>query len=44
MCSHIPNQGEQMVRYDGDSNNVSLGKRQEGLDDAIPCFSMYNIH
>jgi len=45
MCSHIPNRGEQMVRYDGYSNNVSRGKRQqEGLDDTIPCFSMYNIH
>lgn len=37
MYSHIPNRGEQMVRYDGDSSNVSRGKRQEGLDDAIPC-------
>jgi hypothetical protein len=38
MCSHIPNRGEQMVRYYGYYNNVSRGKRQEaGTDDAVPC-------
>ncbi|MCX5855497.1 MAG: hypothetical protein NTZ24_13170 [Deltaproteobacteria bacterium] len=38
MCSHIPNRGEQMVRYYGYYSNVSCGKRQkEGHDDAIPC-------
>ena len=38
MCSHIPNRGEQMVRYYGHYSNVSRGKRrQEGLDNAIPC-------
>jgi hypothetical protein len=38
MCSHIPNRGEQMVKYYGYYSNVSRGKRQkEGLDDAIPC-------
>jgi len=38
MCSHIPNRGEQMVRYYGHYSNVSRGKRQkEGSDDAIPC-------
>ena len=38
MCSHIPNRGEQMVRYYGYYSNVSRGKRrQKGLDDAIPC-------
>jgi len=38
MCSHIPNRGEQMVRYYGYYSNVSRGKRQqEGLDDATPC-------
>ncbi|MBW6487419.1 MAG: transposase [Syntrophobacterales bacterium] len=37
MCSHIPNRGEQMVKYYGYYSNVSRGKRQkEGLDDAIP--------
>jgi hypothetical protein len=37
MCSHIPNRGEQMVRYYGWYSNVARGKRQkEGLDDAIP--------
>jgi hypothetical protein len=38
MCSHIPNRGEQMVKYYGYYSNVSRGKRQkEGLDDVIPC-------
>lgn len=27
MCSHIPNKGEQMVRYYGYYSNVSRGKR-----------------
>jgi hypothetical protein len=38
MCSHIPNRGEQMVKYYGFYSNVSRGKRQkEGSDDAVPC-------
>jgi len=38
MCSHIPNRGEQMVRYYGLYSNVLRGKRQmAGNDDAIPC-------
>jgi Putative transposase len=38
MCSHIPNCGEQMVRYYGYYSNVARGKRKEaGTDDAIPC-------
>ena len=38
MCSHIPNRGEQMVRYYGYYSNVARGKRKEtGTDDAIPC-------
>ena len=38
MSSHIPNRGEQMVRYYGYYSNVSRGKRQkEGRDDLIPC-------
>jgi len=38
MCSHIPNRGEQMMRYYGYYSNVSRGKRQkEGSDDVIPC-------
>jgi len=38
MCSHIPNKGEQMVRYYGFYSNVSRGKRQmTGNDDAVPC-------
>jgi hypothetical protein len=37
MCSHIPNKGEQMVRYYGYYSNVSRGKRQKyGNDDALP--------
>jgi hypothetical protein len=37
LCSHIPNRGEQMVRYYGHYSNVSRGKRQmEGNDDAVP--------
>jgi hypothetical protein len=38
MCSHIPNKGEQVVKYYGFYSNVSRGKRQKaGGDDAIPC-------
>ena len=38
MCSHIPNRGEQMVRYYGYYSNVARGKRKEAeTDDAIPC-------
>lgn len=38
LCSHIPNRGEQMVRYYGYYSNVSRGKRQkESSDEAIPC-------
>jgi hypothetical protein len=38
ICSHIPNRGEQMIRYYGWYSNVSRRKRQkEGRDDAIPC-------
>jgi hypothetical protein len=38
MCSHIPNKGEQMVRYYGYYRNVSRGKRQkEGSDNVVPC-------
>ena len=38
MCSHIPNRGEQIVRYYGYYSNVSRGERQkEGSDDVIPC-------
>jgi hypothetical protein len=38
MCSHVPNKGEQMVRYYGYYSNVSRGKRKKSdADDAIPC-------
>lgn len=37
LCSHIPNRGEQMVRYYGYYSNVSRGKRQkESSDETIP--------
>ena len=35
MCSHIPDRGEQMVRYYGYYSNVSRGKRKE-TDGGIP--------
>ena len=37
MCSHIPDRGEQMVRYYGYYSNVSRGKRKETKDDGVPC-------
>ncbi len=38
MCSHVPNRGEQMVRYYGYYSNVSRGKRKkEEQDIIIPC-------
>ena len=38
MCSHLPNKGEQMVRYYGYYSNVARGKRKKAdADDKIPC-------
>ena len=37
MCSHIPDRGEQMVRYYGYYSNVSRGKRKETEDDGVSC-------
>jgi len=38
MCSHVPDRGEQMVRYYGYYSNVLRGKRKkEQKDDIIPC-------
>jgi hypothetical protein len=38
MCSHVPNRGEQMVRYYGWYSNVTRGKRQKlAEDDAVSC-------
>lgn len=38
MCSHIPNKGEQMVRYYGYYSNVTRGKRkQKDQDGLISC-------
>ena len=37
MCSHVPNKGEQMVRYYGFYSNVSRGKRKkQDQDEWIP--------
>ena len=37
MCSHVPNKGEQMVRYYGHYSNVSRGKRKKwGRDGLVP--------
>ena len=37
MCSHVPNKGEQMVRYYGYYSNVSRGKRKKmDSDELIP--------
>ena len=37
MCSHVPNKGEQMVRYYGYYSNVSRGKRKkDDQDEQIP--------
>jgi hypothetical protein len=38
MCSHIPDQGEQMVRYYGFYRNVPRGLRQKvNAEGLIPC-------
>ena len=38
MCSHVPNRGEQTVRYYGWYSNVARGKRQKLAEEgAIPC-------
>ncbi|NQT03384.1 MAG: transposase, partial [Planctomycetes bacterium] len=37
MCSHVPNKGEQMVRYYGYYSNVPRGKRKkQNRDESIP--------
>ncbi len=37
MCSHVPNKGEQMVKYYGHYSNVSRGKRKkQNQDELIP--------
>ena len=35
MCSHVPNKGEQMVRYYGHYSNVSRGKRKKQDQDTL---------
>jgi len=39
MCSHIPDRGEQMVRYYGYYSNVCRGKRSETEAAGVPCIS-----
>ena len=37
MCSHVPNKGQQMVRYVGFYSNVARGKRKKNdQDELIP--------
>ena len=37
MCSHVPNKGEQMVRYYGYYSSVARGKRKKNdQDELIP--------
>jgi hypothetical protein len=35
MCSHVPNKGEQMVRYYGYYSNVARGKRKKAEEDEL---------
>ena len=35
MCSHVPNKGEQMVRYYGFYSNVIRGKRKKQVQDEL---------
>jgi hypothetical protein len=35
MCSHVPNKGEQMVKYYGHYSNVSRGKRKKQNQDEL---------
>jgi len=35
MCSHVPNKGEQMVRYYGYYSNVARGRRKESNQDEL---------
>jgi len=35
MCSHVPNKGEQMVRYYGFYSNVARGKRKKNAHDEL---------
>jgi hypothetical protein len=39
MCTHIPNRGEQIVRYYGYYSSVSRGKRQR----AVNTFNYYRL-
>jgi hypothetical protein len=38
MCSHVPNKGEQLVRYYGYYSNVCRGQRKKANEDGwVPC-------
>jgi hypothetical protein len=40
MCSHVPNSGEQMVRYYDYYSNVSRGRQKKADQDGfVPCIS-----
>ena len=36
MCAHVPEKGEQMVRYYDYYSSVSRGKRKETKEDGVP--------
>ena len=45
LTTHIPNRGEQMVRYYGYYSNKCRGMRKkEGKDDAIHCAYSFDVH
>ena len=45
LTTHIPNRGEQMVRYYGYYSNKSRGMRKkEGKDDAVHCAHSFDVH
>jgi hypothetical protein len=41
MCSHVPNKGEQMVRYYGHYSNVAVGMRVQETEDKKQAILMY---
>jgi hypothetical protein len=45
MCSHVPDKGEQMVRYYGYYSNAARGKRKKvDVDDHIPCVQLFALN
>ena len=43
MCTHIPDQREQMVRYYGFYSNISRGLRQKENEDALMLLQSIDI-